>query len=556
LTPEQICLAPTIVCAYVLLEGYGAKLKPGDSVLLNAAHKSAAGSALLQLCKLLKLKPLCILDLPGAPKNRVKGEYGSRGAWQEADSRAVAPPSVRQHYERISEWLTTMGAEEVFPDAVALLRWRDRNQRMLPKLALDGEATRDSAEQLIHCLQPGDQDSQCVVYGYGVAQPIEISPPLLSAWSGTLLGFSLNRWVHALSANSKKMMAVVENITKLVRANKFTLDTVLYKVGEDAITDAFSRSADASDSSQVVLIFPTLQEEIQNSGGGGGSDDYARESKPAAGSRVQQPAKSKEDEERERLKAEWLNLLFTNQSVAAQSPEGPMPVTFEGGDMASPQSLLVWLGDDTSSETSLIQSFASTLGGAASLVCPSWMQHPANEGFAELSLSAPEVVEGSWYMRDRSSFENEDLDQLHDIELLGRALVETVEGQLSKLGLTWSNVVLSGFGKGAGIAIYASLSKLIPQQVAGCVFFNPIIPFPGFLAEQAPTRHTKPMNMFTIWGSRDRSTPGTYRQLVQQTMKKFPEITCTPDTLPDNDHSFNDKSLSVMSSMLSALLPR
>lgn len=27
---------------------------------------------------------------------------------------------------------------KVFPDAVALLRWRDRNQRMLPKLALDG----------------------------------------------------------------------------------------------------------------------------------------------------------------------------------------------------------------------------------------------------------------------------------------------------------------------------------------------------------------------------------------------------------------------------------
>ena len=35
---------------------------------------------------------------------------------------------------------------QVFPDAVALLRWRDRNQRMLPKLALDGIATRESTE--------------------------------------------------------------------------------------------------------------------------------------------------------------------------------------------------------------------------------------------------------------------------------------------------------------------------------------------------------------------------------------------------------------------------
>lgn len=36
---------------------------------------------------------------------------------------------------------------------------------------------------------------------------------------------------------------------------------VLYKVGEDAISDAFGRAADASDSAQVVLIFPTLREE-------------------------------------------------------------------------------------------------------------------------------------------------------------------------------------------------------------------------------------------------------------------------------------------------------
>merc|ERR1719331_2441899 len=207
LTPEQICLTPIIVSAYMLLELYGSKLKPGDSVLLNAAHLSASGSALLQLCKLLKLKPLCMLPLPGAPKNFVKGEYGSKAAWEEADSRAVAPPTVRAQYERISEWLVTMGAEEVFPDAVALLRWRDRNQRMLPKLALDGIATRDSCEQLIHCIQSGDKDTQIVVYGHGIAQPIEITPPLLAAWGGRIVGFNIARWVHSLSANVKKMMA-------------------------------------------------------------------------------------------------------------------------------------------------------------------------------------------------------------------------------------------------------------------------------------------------------------------------------------------------------------
>merc|ERR1740138_1038768 len=170
-----------------------------------------------------------------------------------------------------------MGAEEVFPDAVALLRWRDRNQRMLPKLALDGIATRDSCEQLIHCIQSGDKDTQIVVYGHGIAQPIEIHPPLLAAWGGKIVGFNIARWVHSLSANVKKMMAVMENVTKLVRANKFALDTVLYKVGEDAISDAFSRAADASDSTQVVLIFPTLQEELQTA-----SEDQRQEKHKAA----------------------------------------------------------------------------------------------------------------------------------------------------------------------------------------------------------------------------------------------------------------------------------
>lgn len=40
-------------------------------------------------------------------------------------------------------------------------------------------------------------------------------------------------------------------VTKLVRANKFVLDTVMYKVGEDAISDAFSRAADAADNTQA-----------------------------------------------------------------------------------------------------------------------------------------------------------------------------------------------------------------------------------------------------------------------------------------------------------------
>jgi NADPH:quinone reductase-like Zn-dependent oxidoreductase/predicted esterase len=553
LTPEQICLAPTIVCAYTLLEVFGAKLKPGDSVLLNAAHLSASGSALLQLCKLLKLKPLCLLPLPGAPKNLVKGEFGSKSAWQDAESRAVAPPTVRAQYERISEWLLTMGAEEVFPDSVALLRWRDRNQRMLPKLALDGIATRDSAEQLVHCLQSGDKDAQVVVYGYGVAQPVEISPPLLSAWGGSFIGFNIARWVHALSANAKKMMAVMENITKLVRANKFTLDTVLYKVGEDAISDAFSRAADASDSAQVVLIFPTLKEELQNEG------ETRHSSQPMGVSdKDKKDTKKKEEDERDKLKTEWLNLLFTSQSVAATSPEGPLPITLETGNKRGPQSLVVWMGDSPKKENALLKDLGSMIGSAA-MMCVSWSQHPAGEGLNEFNLSSPEVVDGSWYMRDRKSFENEDLDMLHDFELLGRSMIETIEGKLADYGLEWKDVVLMGFGKAIGIAMYASLLKVIPSQVKAIIAFSPVVPFPSYLAEKVASSkrgQLPPMKMFTIWGARNRATPKAYQKALEQAIRKAPEIQCTPDNLPEGDSSFDDKAFDVLTSLLPLCLPR
>merc|ERR1719310_1383357 len=107
-----------------------------------------------------------------------------------------------------------------------------------------------------------------------------------------VVGFNISRWVHTLSANQKKMMAVMENITKLVRANKFLLDTVLYKVGEDAITDAFARAADPSDNAQVVLLFPTLQEELQNH-----SEEQRQEKQKAALKKKEEEAAKKEQEE-------------------------------------------------------------------------------------------------------------------------------------------------------------------------------------------------------------------------------------------------------------------
>merc|ERR1711915_158281 len=93
-------------------------------------------------------------------------------------------------------------------------------------------------------------------------------------------------------------------------------------------------------------------------------------------------------------------------------------------------------------------------------------------------------VDGSWYLRERSAFENVDLDLLHDVELLGRSMVETVEPKLGEFGLDWKNVVILGFGKGAGIALYASLLKSIPKPVSAMVLFSPVVPFPTYMGEK------------------------------------------------------------------------
>eukprot|EP00434_Breviolum_minutum_P029367 symbB.v1.2.025975.t1/scaffold2560.1/size76387/7 len=151
-----------------------------------------------------------------------------------------------------------------------------------------------------------------------------------------------------------------------------------------------------------------------------------------------------------------------------------------------------------------------------------------------------------------------------------------------------------GFGKGAGIALYASLLNIFPKQVSAMVLFSPIVLFPSFLAQKMEALRkvgAAKMKVFTVWGNRNRlgsvdmggisaqiiywggrytrhtlgyllaingtrSTPGTYRQLLAQTLKKAKDVHCTPDTLPDADHSFDSKSVNVLTSMLPLCLPR
>jgi len=438
---------------------------------------------------------------------------------------------------------------------------------LLPKLGLDGIATRESTEQLIHCLESGDKNAKCVVYGgYGGAQPIAVAPRLLSSWAGTLEGFSIARWVHALTAHSEKMMAVMDSVTKLVRGNKFSIDTVLYKVGEDAVSDAFMRAADASNSSQVVLIFPTLQEELENNGGIGGSGGNAGSSRTAQGrapaARAPEPQAPEEEPEdpQEKIRRDWLALLFTGNSEAAQNPEDPIAVAFEHLSTQSPSSIVFWMGDDLNAEGERLESLMADKHSTAGLSFLSWMDHSSAEFFSQVDLQQQIITDGSWYAQNSMEMSAADLDMLHDIELLARSMVRSIQAAISKVGLTWADVVLAGFGKGAGVAMYAVLLGLFPEQIAGSVFMNAIVPFPMFLGEKSAIAKSKvgkdAIKMFTVWGGKDRATPASYRQLLANTLRKFPHVQCTPDTLPDNAHEFSDETASAFGSLLSLAMRR
>ncbi|CAK9047783.1 Hypothetical protein (Fragment) [Durusdinium trenchii] len=104
---------------------------------------------------------------------------------------------------------------------------------------------------------------------------------------------------------------------------------------------------------------------------------------------------------------------------------------------------------------------------------------------------------------------------LHDVEVLGRSLVEALEPKLKQSGLGWKNVILCGFGKGAGVALYAALMKLIPQPVA----------FPGYLAERlgSMARDPKPVGILEDCITSWKETP----------LKSRPNVSCanTVDTV-------------------------
>lgn len=113
---EALALAREAAVAHVLLESYG-KLKPGDAVLINAPG-STVGQALLQLCRLLKLRAVAVVRWPSAGSAGGGSSGGSSGP--AATAVAVGGGSSGREdagaWGDLVGWLTGLGATVVVRD--------------------------------------------------------------------------------------------------------------------------------------------------------------------------------------------------------------------------------------------------------------------------------------------------------------------------------------------------------------------------------------------------------------------------------------------------------
>jgi len=270
--------------------------------------------------------------------------------------------------------------------------------------------------------------------------------------------------------------------------------------------------------------------------------------------KAQQERERKETEERNKLKIEWLNLLFTESSVAAMNPEEPLHVSQETGKRSSPSLMIAFVGDDPAVDDRVLKELHHDCKDAV-VVNVAWTEHPASEAFREFDLEKDEVKDGSWYQRSKDTLENEDLDTLHDVELLGRSLVETLRAKLEQYKLDWNRLVLAGFGKGAGIALYTQLTRLMPRPCHSMVLFSPVVLFPTFVVDKNGTlaKHAGPrVKVFAIWGSSaSKTTPANYRQLLAASLRKLPgELVLTPDTMPEGTSQMSETYAHCFSNLL------
>ena len=202
--------------AYRLLEDHGS-LKPGDSVILNAAN-STVGTCVIQLCRMLKLRAVAVV--------RDRGDAAE--------------------FEATSSRLKSLGASEVLLDGGSIKAKLDENKFFAkPRLALDAVGGA-SAVALADALQDG---CPLVVYGCMSGKPPQF---VWAQWvfkDLSVRGFNLRHW---MSTNKKKIPLMLETLAKLVNADKLRLDFTEYELSEE-FKEALDHAQESGRNTKVLL---------------------------------------------------------------------------------------------------------------------------------------------------------------------------------------------------------------------------------------------------------------------------------------------------------------
>jgi trans-2-enoyl-CoA reductase len=210
---EYASMMREMCVAYRLLEDHG-NLKPGDSVILNAAN-STIGTIIIQLCRMLKLRTVAIV--------RDSGDF-----------------------DKTATWLKSLGATEVVADAASVKAQLDKNKYFAkPKLGLDAVGGH-SAVRLADSLAEG---CPLVIYGcmsgrapvfpwqYWVFRDLKVQ------------GFNLRRW---MGGNKKKVPAMLETLAKLVNADKLTINYTEYELSTE-FDEALDHALEEGRNTKVLI---------------------------------------------------------------------------------------------------------------------------------------------------------------------------------------------------------------------------------------------------------------------------------------------------------------
>lgn len=215
LEPEVLANFMAFVTAHRLLEDHGSLL-PGDTII-QSAPESAVGQAVIQLCSLLQIKTINLL------------EGGER-------------------YEELSDLLHGLGATHVWKTDGSVAERLARARVPRPRLAIDGHGG-EVLGKMVDCLR---DDSTLVSYDAREMKPVRVPFPALIHRGIELRGFWLYRW---LEERQERFAEETDILLPLLEEGRLRI--------ENSVWEDLGKSYDAmlhDQAASVVLKFATLKE--------------------------------------------------------------------------------------------------------------------------------------------------------------------------------------------------------------------------------------------------------------------------------------------------------